>query len=129
MLALMDARFCARLAKTKRQIRLVYASMLVGLAECLPMGILQVRAANKRPMPASLPVSCFACAAALPQLVRLPSDFSLTVSGPAGPFFLEVWQSGHDKPDFADHNMGDAGMRFGPSMRVLLDRLSSRGRA
>ena len=33
-----------RLVKTKRKIHLVYTSTLVGLAECLPLGILQVGA-------------------------------------------------------------------------------------
>ena len=32
-----------RFVKTKRSIHSAYASMLVGLAECLPLGILQVR--------------------------------------------------------------------------------------
>ena len=32
----------SRFAKTKRAIQSVYASVLVGLAECLPLGILQV---------------------------------------------------------------------------------------
>ena len=32
----------SRLTKTKRAIQSTYASMLVGLAECLPLGILQV---------------------------------------------------------------------------------------
>ena len=33
-----------RLAKTKRAIHSTYASVLVGLAECLPLGVLQVTA-------------------------------------------------------------------------------------
>ena len=45
-----------RLVKTKRKIHLVYASALVGLAECLPLGILQVGAVE---LNAGL-IKCFA---------------------------------------------------------------------
>jgi hypothetical protein len=48
------ARNDARLAKTKRKIQLVYASMLVGVAECLPLGILQVGAVKRMLLKAAL---------------------------------------------------------------------------